>query len=51
MEELARSLERQNESLKRRADELEELVMKLKEALLEAVVKTDNVSVKPDGDT
>jgi cell division protein FtsB len=42
MEELAASLEQQNESLKRRADVLEELIMKLKEELLKAAVKTNS---------
>ncbi|PNF15018.1 hypothetical protein B7P43_G17314 [Cryptotermes secundus] len=39
MEELAAKLEGENESLKIRMDELEELVKKLREALFEAVVK------------
>ncbi|PNF29168.1 hypothetical protein B7P43_G11861 [Cryptotermes secundus] len=43
MKELATKLEEENESLKISVDELEELVKKLREALLEAVVKMKTV--------
>ncbi|PNF24986.1 hypothetical protein B7P43_G08358 [Cryptotermes secundus] len=43
MKEVAAKLEQENENLKIRADEMEQLVKKLNEALLEAVVKTEKV--------
>jgi hypothetical protein len=43
MKVVAANLERENESLKIKADEMERLVKKLREALLEAVIKTKKV--------
>jgi hypothetical protein len=40
MKDVAAKLERENQSLKIKADEMERLVKKLREALLEAVIKT-----------
>jgi hypothetical protein len=43
LKEVATKLERENESLKIKADEMERLVKKLREALLKAVIKTKKV--------